>query len=64
MRKRTGKLVSIMEQLVTKPTSCNDAFLGDLMTSVALNEQETKMFWSGARSLAGTLVSGSRSVAV
>ena len=42
MRKKTAKLVTMMEQLVTKPTSCNEAFIGDLMTSVVLNEQETK----------------------
>ena len=42
VRKKTAKLVTMMEQLVTKPTSCNEAFIGDLMTSVVLNEQETK----------------------
>ena len=42
VRKKTAKLVTMMEQLVTKQTSCNDAFIGDLMTSVALNEQETQ----------------------
>ena len=41
VRKRTRKLVSMMEQTVPKPTSCNEYFLEDLMTSVALNEQET-----------------------
>ena len=41
VRKKTGKLVSMMEKLVPKPTSCNESFLEDLMTSVALNEQET-----------------------
>ena len=41
VRKKTAKLVTMMEQLVTKQTSCNEAFIGDSMTSVALNEQET-----------------------
>ena len=42
VRKKTAKLFTMMvEQLVTKQTSCNEAFIGDLMTSVALNEQET-----------------------
>ena len=40
--KKTAKLVTMIEQLVTKPTSCNEAFIGDLMTSVVLNEQETR----------------------
>ena len=42
VRKKTGKLVTMKEQLVTKQTSCNETFIGDLTTSVALNEQETK----------------------
>ena len=42
VRKKTAKLVTMIEQLVTKPTSCNEAVIGDLMTSVALSEQETK----------------------
>ena len=42
VRKKTAKLVTIMEQLVTKPTSCNEAIIGDLITSVTLHEQETK----------------------
>ena len=41
VRKKFSKLVTMMEQLVTKQTSCNEAFIGDSMTSVALNEQET-----------------------
>ena len=42
VRKKMVKLVTMKEQLVTKQTSCNEAFIGDLTTSVALNEQETK----------------------
>ena len=42
VRKKTAKLVTMMEQLVTKPTSCHEALIGDLMTSVALSEQETQ----------------------
>ena len=42
VRKKTAKLFTMMEQLVTKQTSCNEAFIGDLTTSVALNEQETQ----------------------
>ena len=32
----------MMEQLITKPISCNESLLGDLVTNVALKEQETK----------------------
>ena len=42
VRKKTAKLVTMMEQRITKPASCTEAIIGDLMTSVALNEQETK----------------------
>ena len=51
VRKMTAKLVTMMEQLVTKQTFCNKAFIGDLMTSVwrSINRRH-KIFWSGATS--------------
>ena len=32
VRKKTANLVTMMEQLVTKQISCNEAFIGDFMT--------------------------------
>ena len=62
VRKKTAKLVTMMERLVTKQTSCNKAFIGDMMTSVALNEQETQdlLEWGRQAGLSNIQEEGSK----
>ena len=47
VRKKTAKLVTMMEQLVTKQTFCNEAFIGPVWRSMNRRHQ---IFWSGATS--------------